>query len=84
MSLSEEQNMEKTNCILDQALDFVRPDDSEFEELCSDSDYEDDIFRKNKNKSNGDQSDLDEEDDIPLNRNQQINLLLPKFLKILK
>lgn len=76
--------MEKTNCILDQALDFVRPDDSEFEELCSDSDYEDDIFRKNKNKSNGDQSDLDEEDDIPLNRNQQINLLLPKFLKILK
>ena len=68
--------MEKTNCILDQALDFVRPDDSEFEELCSDSDYEDDIFRKNKNKSNGDQSDLDEEDDIPLNRNQQINLLL--------
>ena len=76
--------MEKTNCILDQALDFVRPDDSEFEELCSDSDYEDDIFRKNKNKSNGDQSDLNEEDDIPLNRNQQINLLLPKFLKILK
>ena len=76
--------MEKTNCILDQALDFVRPDDSEFEELCSDSDYEDDIFRKNKNKSNGDQSDLDEEDDIPLNRNQQINVLLPKFLKILK
>ena len=76
--------MEKTHCILYQVLDFVRPDDSEFEELCSDSDYEDDIFRKNKNKSNGDQSDLDEEDDIPLNRNQQINLLLPKFLKILK
>ena len=77
--------MEKTNCILDQALDFVRPDDSEFEELGSDPDYEDDIFKKNKNKSNGDQSDLDEEDDIPLDRNQQINLmLLPKFLKILK
>ena len=63
----------------------MRPDDSEFEELGSDPDYEDDIFKKNKNKSNRDQSDLDEEDDIPLNRNQQINLmLLPKFLKILK
>ena len=53
--------MENTNCNLDQALDF------EFEELDSDSDYEDDILKKHESKNNRDQSDSDEEDDIPLN-----------------
>ena len=53
--------MENTNCNLDQALDF------EFEELDSDSDYEDDILKKHESKNNRDQSDSDEEDDILLN-----------------
>ena len=59
--------MENTNCSLGQALDFVLPDDSEFEELDSDSDYEDDILKKHESKNSRDQSDPDEEDDIPLN-----------------
>ena len=47
--------MENISYTLDQALDFVLADDSEFEEL--DSDYEYDILKKkNKNKNNGDQS----------------------------
>ena len=39
-------------------------DDSEFEELDSDSDYEDHVLKKNENKTNRDQSDQDEEDTI--------------------
>lgn len=42
---------------LDQMLDFVLADASEFEEL--DSDYEYDILKQNENKNNGDQSDPD-------------------------
>ena len=66
MKLSEKQNMENTNYTLDQALDFVLPDDSEFEELNLDSNYEDHILKKNENKNNGSQSIPDEEDDISL------------------
>ena len=44
--------MENISYTLDQALDIVLADDSEFEEL--DSDYEYDVLKKNKN--NGDQS----------------------------
>ena len=46
MKLSEEQNMEDANYTLDQALEFVLADDSEFENLDSDSDYEYDILKK--------------------------------------
>ena len=67
MKLSEEQNMENTNYTLDQALDIVLADYSEFEESGSDSVYEDEILKKNENKNIGDQSDPGEEDDIPLN-----------------
>ena len=52
MKLNEEQIMENISYTLDQALDFVLADDSAFEEL--DSDYEYDVLKKNKN--NGDQS----------------------------
>ena len=44
MKLNEEQIMENISYTLDQALDFVLADDSEFEEL--DSDYEYDILKK--------------------------------------
>ena len=54
MKLNEEQIMENISYTLDQALDFVLADDSAFEEL--DSDYEYDVLKKNKNKNNGDQS----------------------------
>ena len=47
MKLSEEQNMENTNYTLDQALDIVLADYSEFEESDSDSVYEDEILKKN-------------------------------------
>ena len=66
MKLSEKQNMENTNYTLDQALDFVLPDDSEFEELDFDSNYEDGILKKNESKNNRNQSIPDEEDDISL------------------
>ena len=51
MKLSEKQNMENTNYTLDQALDFVLPKDSEFEELNLDSNYEDHILKKNEKKT---------------------------------
>ena len=55
------------NHTLDEAWNFALTDGSEFEELGFDSDYEDDILKKNKNKNHRNQSILDEEDDIPLN-----------------
>ena len=59
--------MENTSYTLDQALEFVLADVSEFEELDFDSDYEDEILKKNGNKNNGDQFNPDEEDDFPIN-----------------
>ena len=65
------KNIENKSYTLDQALDFVLADDSVFEKLDSDPDYEDDILKKNENKNNGDQSDPDEEDEVPLNMQVQ-------------
>ena len=65
------KNIENKSYTLDQALDFVLADDIVFEKLDSDPDYEDDILKKNENKNNGDQSDPDEEDEVPLNMQVQ-------------
>ena len=64
-------------------------DDSVFEKLDSDPDYEDDILKKNENKNNGDQSDPDEEDEVPLNMQvqeatNQSEMLIHKSFKILE
>ena len=59
--------MENTSYTSDQALEFVLADVSEFEELDFDSDYEDEILKKNGNKNSGDQFNPDEEDDFPIN-----------------
>ena len=59
--------MENESYTLHHVLDFVPADDSEFEELDFDSDYEDGILKKNGNKNNGDQFNPDEEDDILIN-----------------
>ena len=59
--------MENTNCTLDHTLDFLLADDSESEELGSNSVYEDEVLKKNENRNNGNQSNPNEEDDIPLN-----------------
>ena len=59
--------MENESYTLHHVLDFVPADDSEFEELDFDSDYEDEISKKNGNKNNGDQFNPDEEDDILIN-----------------
>ena len=48
VKLSEEQVMANISYALDQALDFVLADDSEFEKL--DSDYEYIILKKNEKK----------------------------------
>ena len=83
------KNIENKSYTLDQALDFVLADDSVFEKLDSDPDYEDDILKKNENKNNGDQSDPDEEDEIPLNMQvqeatNQSEMLIHKSFKILE
>ena len=67
MKLGEEQNIENINFTLDKGLYFGLADDSEFKELGSKSEYENDILKNNENKKNGDQSNRDEEDDISLN-----------------
>ena len=48
MKLSEEQNAENANCTLDKTLNFVLADGNKFEELNSESEYEDDILKKCK------------------------------------
>ena len=83
------KNIESKSYTLDQALDFVLADDSVFEKLDSDPDYEDDILKKNENKNNGDQSDPDEEEEVPLNMQiqeatNQSEMLIPKSFKILE
>ena len=83
------KNIENKSYTLDQALDFVLADDSVFEKLDSDPDYEDDILKKNENKNNGDQSDPDEEEEVPLNMQvqeatNQSEMLIPKSFKILE
>ena len=83
------KNIENKSYTLDQALDFVLADDSVFEKLDSDPDYEDDILKKNENKNNGDQSDPDEEDEVPLNMQvqeatNQSEMLIHKSFKILE
>ena len=83
------KNIENKSYTLDQALDFVLADDSVLEKLDSDPDYEDDILKKNENKNNGDQSDPDEEEEVPLNMQiqeatNQSEMLIPKSFKILE
>ena len=83
------KNIENKSYTLDQALDFVLADDSVFEKLDSDPDYEDDILKKNENKNNGDQSDPDEEEEVPLNMQvqeatNQSEMLIHKSFKILE